>query len=323
MNKLYACFVLIIITLTTVAIVPAQAAVILTVDVSDFFDSDPGTNDLRFSGVPGAHPEVTVTDNGNFPELDLRDFFTSPKSGSGETSASSESLADFKGRTYGQRFLSGHFNPGFPFPPSPEVDIPNTSLGLLATNRAHHDFDTTQTALTGLSVFDVGALGFSASDFGTGGDLYAQDFPFVKIGQWQAVGFNVTVAFDVKPQACPNPLVVKAKGRLRVAILGTENLDVTQVDVDTIKLEGVSPLRSAIKDVQTPFEPFTGKTDALDCTDEGPDGFPDLSLKFDNPAVVAALSPVTDEEVRVLKLTGNLMDGTTIVGEDVVVILNK
>lgn len=78
-------------------------------------------------------------------------------------------------------------------PPPTITDIPNTSLGLLATNLQNHDFDTTETALTGLSVFNVGALGFSASDFGTGGDVFAQDFPFVGIGQWRAVGFKITV----------------------------------------------------------------------------------------------------------------------------------
>lgn len=112
---------MVVLALTTFAIVPARAAVILTVDVSDFFDSDAGTNNLRFSGVPGALPEVTVTANGNFPELDLRNFFTSPKSGFGETSASTEGLADFMGRTYGQLFLSGHFgchfDPSCPPPP--------------------------------------------------------------------------------------------------------------------------------------------------------------------------------------------------------------
>jgi len=123
MNNLYACFVLII-TLTTVAIVPVRAAVILTVDVSDFFDSDAGTNNLRFSGVPGALPEVTVTANRNFPELDLRNFFTSPKSGFGETSATAESLADFMGRTYGQLFLSGHF-----FSPPPQPISPTRRWG--------------------------------------------------------------------------------------------------------------------------------------------------------------------------------------------------
>lgn len=50
------------------------------------------------------------------------------------------------------------------------------------------------------------------------------------------------------------------------------------------------------------------------------DGFEDLTLKFDTPAIVAALGSVTDGELRVLKLTGNLLDGTPIAGEDVMVI---
>src|SRR5207249_10170510 len=111
---------------------------------------------------------------------------------------------------------------------------------------------------------------------------------------------------------------------LPVAILGTATFDVTQVDVATVKLEGVSPLRSALEDVATPFSPFTGKADcSKDCTTAGPDGFLDLTLKFDTQAVVAALGPATDGEVRVLKLTGQLLDGTPIIGEDVVVILKK
>ncbi|MFM8330131.1 MAG: PEP-CTERM sorting domain-containing protein [Candidatus Methylumidiphilus sp.] len=180
----------------TLSIAPTQAAVILVVDVSDFFDSDAGTNSLKLSGVSGALPEVTVTANGNFPELDLRNFFTSPKSGLQISSAIMEGLADFMGRTYGLSFLSGVFGCRVNVDPDciPRItDIPNTSLGILATNGQNHDFDTAQTALTGLSVFNVGALGFSASDFGTGGDVFAQDFPFVRIGQWRAVGLNSSV----------------------------------------------------------------------------------------------------------------------------------
>lgn len=129
------------------------------------------------------------------------------------------------------------------------------------------------------------------------------------------------VPVDIKPQGCPNPLNVKSRGVLPVAILGTATFDVTQVDVSTVKLEGVSPLRNALEDVATPFVPFTGKTHPLDCTDAGPDGFLDLTLKFGTQAVIAALGSVTDGEVRVLKLTGNLTDGTPIRGEDVVVII--
>jgi hypothetical protein len=131
---------------------------------------------------------------------------------------------------------------------------------------------------------------------------------------------------DIKPQSCPNPLNVKARGVLPVAILGTADFDVTKIDPDSIKLEGVSPLRSALEDVATPYEPFLGKKEATDCTDEGADGYLDLTLKFDQQAIVEALGDVNDGEVRVLRLSGNLkpeFGGTPIIGEDVVVVLKK
>jgi len=134
------------------------------------------------------------------------------------------------------------------------------------------------------------------------------------------------VPVDIKPQSCRNPLNVKDKGVLPVAILGTDVFDATQVDPDLVRLEGVAPLRWDQEDVATPFEPFTGKEDAFDCTEEGPDGFLDLTLKFDAQEIIAALGDVNDGDVRVLPLTGNLLeefDGTPIQGEDVVVILKK
>jgi hypothetical protein len=143
---------------------------------------------------------------------------------------------------------------------------------------------------------------------------------------WNVEEVAIPVPVDIKPQSCPNPLNVNDRGVLPAAILGTPTFDVTKIDVATVKLEGVSPLRSALEDVATPFVPFIGKTQATDCTTAGADGHMDLTLKFDNQAIVAALGTVTDGEVRVLKLTGNLkpdFGGTPIVGEDVVVILKK
>lgn len=153
----------------------------------------------------------------------------------------------------------------------------------------------------------------------------------------------IKVPVDIKPESCPNPLNVNTKGVLPVAILGfvppppppppprllvppiptASGFDLTKIDLTTVQLEGVSPSRSDFEDVAKPFKPFIGKSEATDCTTEGPDGLMDLTLKFDNQAIVAALGLVTDREVRVLKLTGNLLDGTPIVGEDVVVILKK
>jgi hypothetical protein len=135
----------------------------------------------------------------------------------------------------------------------------------------------------------------------------------------------IPVPVDIRPGSCPNPINVDTKGILPVAILGTDTFDVTQVDPASVLLEGVYPLRWSLEDVSTPYEPFINKPlDPYACNTSGPDGYMDLSLKFDNLAVAAAIAPVTDGEVRILKLTGMLkpeFGGKQIIGEDVVVII--
>jgi uncharacterized repeat protein (TIGR01451 family) len=137
------------------------------------------------------------------------------------------------------------------------------------------------------------------------------------------VGESIPVAIDIKPTSCPNPLNVKDNGVLPVAIVGTEDFDVTQVDPASVRLIDVAPLRWAFEDVVTPFEPLLGKESQYDCTEEGPDGYLDLTLKFDTQEIVAALGEVYDREAIVLPLTGNSYEGTPIVGEDVVIILKN
>lgn len=141
---------------------------------------------------------------------------------------------------------------------------------------------------------------------------------------------SVEVPFDIHPTSCRNPLNAKEPGGggeksvIPAAILGTATLDVTLVNLTTVRLEGVPAVRSSFKDVATPFVPFTGKQAATDCTTSGPDGFMDLTLKFNKQAVINALGgALSNGQVLVLHLTGNLLDGTPIIGEDVVVILNK
>jgi hypothetical protein len=142
----------------------------------------------------------------------------------------------------------------------------------------------------------------------------------------------VEVAVDIKPESCPNPLNLNDKGVLSVAIVGTEGLDVTQVDPASVTLAGVSPLRWSVEDAAVPYEPYLGKQDAYDCIEAYPDeygafdGIPDLTLKFKTQEVVAALGDVSDGDVLVLQLDGYLLDefgGGAILGEDVIVILTK
>jgi hypothetical protein len=103
------------------------------------------------------------------------------------------------------------------------------------------------------------------------------------------------VPVDIKPGSCPNPFrllqdVVDLRGQLPVAILGTEDFDVTTIDPVTIRMtrEGVDaevePLRSAYEDVATPFE-----GELCDCHDLNGDGYMDLTLKFDRKEVAEAL----------------------------------
>jgi len=138
--------------------------------------------------------------------------------------------------------------------------------------------------------------------------------------------FDIAVPVDIKPTSCRNPFNINQKGVTPVAILGTGDFDVTQVDPASVMLAGVAPLRWAYDDVATPFEPFIGKVDPFDCTTEGPDGFMDLTLKFKSQEIAAAIGAVADGDVLVLPLSGNLMEefgGTPIFGEDVIVILKK
>ena len=138
--------------------------------------------------------------------------------------------------------------------------------------------------------------------------------------------FEIPVPVDIKPGSCPNPFNVGKKGVMPAAILGTEDFEVSQVDPVTVMLAGVPPLRWSLEDVATPFDPFLGKEDALDCNELGADGYFDLALKYDALELAAALGDVNDGDVLVLPLTGNLKEefgGTPIVGEDVVLIIKK
>jgi len=130
------------------------------------------------------------------------------------------------------------------------------------------------------------------------------------------------VPLDVKPCSCPNPFNTTDKGVLPVAILGSDELNVRDIDSASLTLAGVPLLRDAYEDVAAPYEPWIGKVGVEDCTTAGPDGFEDLVLKFRAEQIMAALGPVFDREVVMIELNGFLFDGTPIVGEDVIRILD-
>jgi hypothetical protein len=128
-----------------------------------------------------------------------------------------------------------------------------------------------------------------------------------------------TIPLDIKPGSCPNPVNVKSKGVLPVAILGTEEFDASTIDPASVRLNDIEPIRSSLEDVGAPLT----DPNECECTTDGPDGFIDLSLKFKTQDIVESLGEVNTDDILMLPLTGVLNDGTSIEGEDCILIVGR
>lgn len=200
------------------------------------------------------------------------------------------------------------------------------SLGPLAVNGGQTE---THALLDGSIAIGAGSNAFAAGlDFDQRGDGFARIVGgTVDIGAYEKQ--TIAVAVDIKPGTCPNPLSM-SEGTYPVSIVGTPTFDVSQVDPASVRLEGVAAetgRQVTVKDVATPYAgTITDPPLAGQCTVAGPDGRSDLNLKFDAKQVLSALGPVTNKQVRVLTVTGNLTaayGGTPFQGHDVVVINTK
>jgi DNA-binding beta-propeller fold protein YncE len=139
----------------------------------------------------------------------------------------------------------------------------------------------------------------------------------------------IEVDIDIRPWSCRNPLNMRSRGVLPVAILGSEDLDVRTIDVSTItlSLEGAeegaapTPIRSSYADLSGPLE-----GELCDRHELGPDGYEDLFLKFKTRAVARAIGAIGElnhgDEV-VLIMRGSLKDGIQFEAEDSVKIIKK
>ena len=131
--------------------------------------------------------------------------------------------------------------------------------------------------------------------------------------------------------ACLNPVNLKSKGILTVAVLGTADFDATQIDPGSVALVRADGLGGSVdalvgppgpgwafEDVETPFD-----GDVCDCHTSEPDGYLDLVLKFRAADTVEELE-LDDLDSGIwakLALTGTLLDGTPFEGSDCVVII--
>jgi hypothetical protein len=177
-------------------------------------------------------------------------------------------------------------------------------------------FDVTITVPAGTP---AGTYAFDLCAIGDGVELARQQITITVV-------VAIDVGFDFHPTSCPNPLRIGSAGVTPTAINGLPGFDVSMIDPATVRLEGVPPLRWAVEDVCAPFHPFIGKTECTECNTLGPDGYPDLTLKFDTQALVQALGFVENKQCRVVHMIGNLkpeFGGIPIRGEDVVRIITK
>jgi hypothetical protein len=166
---------------------------------------------------------------------------------------------------------------------------------------------------------DGGLIGFIG-----GGDWYI----YFVINDWQISEDSdmnpVAVPVDIKPWRCDNRINLKRnRGTVWVGILGTEDLDVTQIDPASVMLEGVPASRWKYKDVTRPVERIDC---GLGCTKGRRDGYKDLILKFRKKNLIEALNAlgyVEHHGCYWLELSGEMKDGTPFVGEDGIHMLNK
>jgi hypothetical protein len=146
----------------------------------------------------------------------------------------------------------------------------------------------------------------------------------------------IEIAFDLVPRSCPNPFNVTwleqidneysndrpkpDKGGIMPAVIaGSENIDVTEVDLASLSLEGIQPVRSSFEDITAPVD---GGGQCA-CTTSGADGFMDLSLKFSRLEIAGILGHVQKGEVVNLTLTGSTSDGTEFEGSDCLTIVGS
>jgi hypothetical protein len=120
---------------------------------------------------------------------------------------------------------------------------------------------------------------------------------------WQPLP-TISVEIDIKPGSDPNCFNNDGNGVIPVAILGSADFDVTQIDASTVMLEGL-----AVK--------ATGKSNNLLAHIENVngDGFNDLVVQIQDIDRVFAPGDAT------ATLTGELFDGTLFEGTDSICIV--
>ncbi len=136
-----------------------------------------------------------------------------------------------------------------------------------------------------------------------------------------AVVASAGAAVDIHPTSCPNPFKLGKNGVVPAAILGSTDTAVIDIDPTTVELTGpggtAKPLRSSIEDAAAP-DAFAEPEARTDCGTAGPDGYPDLTLKFKSSDVEAVVGDVAKGEVVVVEISAEIDSGSSISGADII-----
>lgn len=196
---------------------------------------------------------------------------------------------------------------------------PDPGRGLVAVGEAMAMLMQHQTGCP--AVPGRGAFGsFDGGGTGLGGSIASPGLRQPISGRAQ------TLQVDVLPKQCRRPLKAKARGKVKVAILSTENFDATTLDADSLRLAGdAQPLKVRTKDVG-------GAGLAGACSEESPkaaraarkkDGRKDLLLTFRRADLLEILEAGAVEGAVSLTLQGDTRDGARLVGGEVVPVAPK
>ncbi len=132
------------------------------------------------------------------------------------------------------------------------------------------------------------------------------------------VGVGATL--DVHPGSCPNPVNVRSQGVTPVALVGSTDFDVSEVDPASLLLMrgdgiggAVAPAEThpdsgtRIADVATPFD-----GEVCGCHSLAGDGVDDLLMFFDTASMVEILEMYGEQHRSIIEvvLSGQLYDGT-------------
>jgi len=144
---------------------------------------------------------------------------------------------------------------------------------------------------------------------------------------------TIDVSFDIKPTSCPNPFNPPLESYLTetvpTAVLGSPDFDVSNVQANSLVLvvpgggglqaggTYIYPTRTGTEDVATPVDDPAWCA----CTTDGPDGYLDLTAKFDADDIAAALGNIWGGQRIPLCIEGELLDGTPFRGCDCIVIV--